>query len=226
MRTTSPARRSRSAAAARAGEQPEPPPQRAFDSGQRKGLQRILGPQLADRALPELEQAANALKRAEQGSRADRDKWRHKTQRLEDAAARLEKRAQRLLAALDEVHLLTPVPWTALLKPEEELTKGRTTPFGPEARLFVEGLAQEAAAWRKRAHLMALRPRGPDASTRRFVAEWVGIRLQRHGVRLSKGRDGQLARVLELVYAAGGQEVPRDMLDDLRWVVTRLQVEK
>ena len=55
------------------------------------------------------------------------------------------------------------------------------------------------------------------------LAEWVGIRLAKAGVRLTKSADGKWARTLSVLYQAAGARVPQSLYPDIAAAHERLK---
>jgi hypothetical protein len=184
--------------------------------------------------VPHFEQAASAYRETLVAVDAEADARRRAAQRDEQREARIERVANELLALMNERY----APRTAARTGSSTLADlGRDEPVpafssgAPVwsrrlARTGIEWLRGDAAAAKDAAHLLSLAKRGRKTGIRHCLALWVGTRLLQHGVRLTKGADGRLARVLTLVYEVAGIPVPADMFGDVAYAIERLRPPK
>ncbi|MCA1586680.1 MAG: hypothetical protein LC791_18550 [Acidobacteria bacterium] len=82
-------------------------------------------------------------------------------------------------------------------------------------REAVRHLEQYSRTWKARAHRASLKPRGRHFGERRLIAGFVAANLASAGVRLRKGSDGTVAKVLRVIYEAAGVRFPDDLFDDV-----------
>jgi hypothetical protein len=80
----------------------------------------------------------------------------------------------------------------------------------------VDHIIDDASAWRQSARLASRRSPGPRVGDRHYLAEWVGIALDRHGIRLTKARGGVFAKVLLVIYEALGLDIIHSFRDVCR----------
>ena len=78
--------------------------------------------------------------------------------------------------------------------------------------------------WQQRAHADSRLTRGRKVGDRILLAEWVGLRLDEAGIRLTVSNRGRWARTLPVVYEAAGIEpVPEDLFRDVQQAYNFLQ---
>ena len=183
-----------------------------FTSDQRTVLMAVLGDKYEE-LLPVLEEkGVNAFRRrAAQGT----DAGDVAAARIIRLASRVEKDVVRLLKTLEEVAACsTRDPSDADLKTLCDL-------FNEQAQNSIQTLLDEAR--RLKVQTAVPRKRGRKVGDRPFYAEWIGIRLAKAGVPLTRGADGPFARTMAIVYEASGIPVPSDMFRDVKYVWDFLQ---
>lgn len=198
----------------------------AFDRGQLTQLESILGRQRLRELLPAFEQAvvsyrATGGKTSISLEEATSDTARKHVQLAKNAQKGLEQldAALEALNAVTEEGVssgyvdLTPVGTLATLgMPEEE--QPRTWP-GLRAKTTLKAVATAVRTWESRAALDVPRKPGRKIGDRVQLAEWVGIRLARAGVRLTKSADGTWAQTVSVMYEAAGVKVPQSLYPDI-----------
>lgn len=129
-----------------------------------------------------------------------------------DVAAEIERVAERFLKSLDRKgRFVRAAIRRKYVDPSVFVPTDRQTRVGDmncwlaeaQAREAVTKIIHDARRWRLRARAgrpPRLRPVSGDAG---FI-EWVGIRLAAQGIRLTKARNGEFARVLHVVRRAAG----------------------
>jgi hypothetical protein len=86
---------------------------------------------------------------------------------------------------------------------------------GLSAKATLEAVSAAVRTWESRAAADVPRRRGRKIGDRVRLAEWVGIRLARTGVRPTKSADGKWARTLSVLYEAAGAHVPLSLYPDI-----------
>ena len=88
----------------------------------------------------------------------------------------------------------------------------------------VDALRQDVTNWQQRAHADSRLTRGRKVGDRILLAEWVGLRLDEAGIRLTVSNRGRWARTLPVVYEAARIEpVPEDLFRDVQQAYDFLQ---
>lgn len=93
-------------------------------------------------------------------------------------------------------------------------------------RQDIQKLSEMAAQWERKARGQATGKRGRDATNRRRLAHWVASRFRRLGIHFTWGREGKLARTLNVVYELADIPVPKDLMPDLLHVKRKFAVKK
>jgi hypothetical protein len=84
-------------------------------------------------------------------------------------------------------------------------------------------IADHARFWRDRAEADAKLKRGRKTGDRLYLAEWVAMRLQGAGLRVTKTKQGFFERILTIVYDAAGVPVPEDLARDVKAAVDHVR---
>jgi len=200
-------------------------PIRTLSASQVDELGRLVGRDLVDRILPLLQGAVAQFAETEKGSHTRWERWRKTA--LSDArkAKKLDQQARRLLNVLESAFPQQSLFSLASRQPAEfsvsSLTEAESSSFYDSIYTITE-LAQHAREWQKRAHELSLRKRGRKYGIRRSLAGWVAELLNASGVSLKQSADGNLARVLTVMYDAADINSPQDLYRDVEAAVARL----
>jgi len=151
---------------------------------------------------------------------------REEARKHAEAAAAFERCSHRFLQALEAVLPIAqeacslkyiPSTSTGLPSPARTMSDLVTLRWvtGDKTRAVLDELITDTRAWKDQASRFGRRKRGRQTGDRPVLAEWVGIKLARANIRLTKGADGRWARTLIVVYEAAGVRAPQDLFKDV-----------
>ena len=191
------------------------PPLR-FDRGQLATLRTTLGATDIKRVLPILEDAANAYRPAYADDSRNSRETRDEAIRHQSAAERVAKAADRLNSALDKA---LPIAAKAAALGYLQLSSQKMFEIEVVSlkgvRQDIVKLSEMAAQWERRARARATGKRGRPVTNRKKLARWVASHFRRLGIHFTWGREGKLARTLQVVYELAHIPVPKDLMPDL-----------
>lgn len=187
---------------------------RALDRFLSAQLETIVGSSTATALLPRLLKAVHSYKGTDAAVAALEAKERAQAIALAKALLAVERKAERLLRALDAVAAADKV---AGFKSLGDIGRPMSAGAIPDARARI----RELRNWAKRAasRIEKLRPgrrSGPKTGIRRQFAAWLKDELAKHDVKPTKSADGKFARVLNLAFECAGVEPPEDLYRDTR----------
>ena len=151
---------------------------------------------------------------------------REEARKHAEAAAAFERSSHRFLQSLEAVLPIAQracslkyIPSTSTGLPSSARTLSDLLTLrwvtGDKSRAVLQELITDTRAWKDQARRFGRRKRGRKTGGRLRLAEWVGIRLARADIRLTKGADGRWARTLGVVYEAAGVKAPQDLFKDV-----------